>query len=262
MAELANRPELIADFQDKLEKLNRKQAAEFRRLLGAPPSADNVPSSFWDRVRRENEDEVAAALLLIFMTSYDAHRTWGDMEPPRDNSRRDTIAEKWTTKRAKTVATELVAHSVDMLDTTGKAWSIKTAKGIEIPKQDIDELITKIFGEGRAKSIAFTETSQGMVNGGEAGVRHAGKKITAYWCHSTFRPRGHSHAARQPCKICTRLEGKPEGQWEGFRPGEAHPNCDCFPGYIDEDGYMIGTDNLGLVPGNVPGRPPWKFLPY
>lgn len=261
MAELANRLDLADAFAGKLLNLNRKQAAEFRDLLGVPPNPKKVPKSFWERVKKDQEEEILAALLLIFLTSYDAHSAWGDREPPKDTERRDNLAERWTKKRADVVSRELVAHSADMLNTAGKAWEMKARKGVLIPSDDVDDLTEKIFGPGRAKVVAYTETQQGMVSGGEGGVKHSGFKVTAYWCHSELRPAGHSNAAKQPCVICSRYEGRPETQWGGYRPGQVHPNDDCYPGYVDEDGYMIGTDNLLLIPGNVPGRAPWKFLP-
>lgn len=260
MAELANRIELAEQFQSRLQRLNRKQAEEFRRLLGDPPRPDKIPMSFWEQVRRENEDELIAALLLIFLASYDSHRIWGDMEPPSSSTPRDKIALQWTSRRASRVTQDLNRHSIDLLSTAGKAWEMKHKAGETIFPSDIDDLVARIFGPSRTEAIAFTETQQAMIEGGEAGVTHARVEVTRYWGHSPLRPTGHSHATKKPCKICTRYEGLPSTQWRGLRPGSCHPNCDCFIVYVDPFDFVIGTDSPGLIPGNTPGKT-WKFRP-
>lgn len=256
MAELANRLELAADFQQRLDALNRKQAEDFRRLLDTPPDPRNVPSSFWERVRKENEQEAVAMLLLIFIASYNGHIGWQDGEVPETDSRRDGLAEKWSKRRAATLAKDINSRSMDLLNLAGKDWEMKRRAGDSIPQSSIDEVVTKIFGSERTEVIAGHETQLAMVEGGDSGVVHSGVKVTTYWAHSRVRPGGHSHAAKKPCPICTPMEGKPESQWGGLSI-PAHPRCDCFKAYEDEDGFLIGTSIPGMIPGDIPGKT-WK----
>ena len=259
MAELTNRLDLANQFTNRIAKLTRKQGDEFRSLLGNPPDPKRITSAFWERVRKQNEDEIAAILLLIFMLSYDVHRTWGEMVPPETTEQRDAIAEKWTSKRAGAVAADLNTRSFDILNLAGRDWDVKAAAGEKIHQSQIDDVIDSIFGKGRAERIGFTETQQGMINGGDAGIKHAGVAVTVYWGHTGFRLPGHSGAAIRPCPICTPREGLPESQWGGYTI-PAHIFCDCFKVIVDENDFVVGTGASGARPGNTPNKT-WKFLP-
>lgn len=258
MAMLTNRDALSEDLQGKLMKLNRRQAIEFRELLGEPPEPKKVPESFWVRVAKEQRHEAAAALLFLLLLSYDNHRTWGEMTPPETTERRDKFASKWLERRLAKFERDWISASVDMFDRAGRAWEAKVRKGAIIPREQINELIRKIFGEARARTIALTESQLAMVDGGDAGVTHSGKKVTRYWGHLGSRPAGHCNAPVRPCKICSPREGKPQSEWRGEWPGRCHPNDDCFIVYVDEDDFVIGTDNGNLRPGNAPGKT-WKY---
>ena len=249
MAEIANRIQMATRFQSRMDRLNRQQAGEFRRLLGTPPDPKRVPQSFWDRVAKEQQDEAAALLLLIFLLSYDTHRYARDDEaPPKENPRRDKAAERWAANRSVTLAKEWKKHSLDIVNEKGQAWEVKSKEGADIVKRDVDELVNRIFGPSRSRAIAYHETQQAMVSGGESGVKHLGLKVTRYWAHGKHRPAGHSHAAKLPCPVCTDLEGKPESQWKGIKP-PAHPHCDCYVVYVDQDGFLVGPGDPGSAPG-------------
>ena len=262
MAGLKDRDEIAAPLRKKIEALNKRQAAEFRRLLGSPPDPGNVPQSFWNGVQKENEEALLALLLLLFLTSYDAHRTWGKMEKPKDDAPRDKIAEQWTKARAADVAAGINKRSIEMLDNAGRGWSAKTKQGVDVPKDEIDQIVDSIFGEGRVDTIVRTEGQQAVVEGGDAGVTHGSKesgiKVTRYWGHVGRRPPNHSNALINPCPVCSPREGLPQSRWRGLWPGQCHPGCDCFVVYVDQEGFVLGTDTPGLTPGNSPGMV-WKF---
>lgn len=259
MAELANRLELVSELQGKIERLNKRQAGEFRQLLGKPPDVARVKPSFWDRIRKENEEELAAALLLIFIASYDGHRSWGEMPAPESTEKRDDIAKRWVERRAAAVAKDLGTRSMDILNLAGRDWEVKSRSGDPITQRDADELADKIFGTSRAESIALTETQTAMVGGGDAGIKHSGVEVTVYWGHTSIRPPGHSGASLKPCPICTPREGLPESRWGAYTI-PAHPRCDCFKVYVDADGFVVGTDSPGMIPGDNP-RMRWAFKP-
>jgi len=264
MAQLETRDELSEPSKKKIAALGKKHAAEFRRLLGDPPNPDNVPDSFWARVQKENEDALAALLLLIFLASYNSHRTWDGIAEPSSDAARDKIAGQWVGKRAKDVAAGINERSIQMMDTAGRAWSGKTKRGAAVPTGEIDTLIDSIFGDERIDTIVHTEGQQAVVEGGDSAVIHTSKEtgvnVTRYWGHAGARPPGHSNAMKNPCPVCSPREGMPESRWGGLWPGQCHPNCDCFVVYVDQDGYVIGTDTPGLRPGNSPGMD-WIFKP-
>lgn len=264
MAALTDRDELSAPSRQELEKLAKKHRAEFKRLLGSPPDPRNVPAEFWERVRKENEDALVALLLLIFLASYNSHRTWGDIAKPESDAPRDKIAGQWTSRRAKDVAAGINERSIQMTDTAGKSWSVKTKRGDKIPDSELDDLADSIFGDDRIGSIVHTEGQQAVVEGGDSAVIHTSKetgiKVSRYWGHIGARAPGHSNARINPCPVCSPREGMPQSRWGGLWPGQCHPNCDCFVVYVDQDGYVIGTDTPGLRPGNSPGMV-WAYRP-
>lgn len=257
MAELADRLEHAEQLTRKLQKLNQAHARELRKLLGTPPNPANVGKSFWNRVEKEQADELAAALILIFVASYGVHRGWGDDKPASEVDLRNDKAETWVDRRVEKVTGDMRSHSVDILDAAGKAWDIKIRDGDDIPADEIDQVIDRIFGPGRAEAIGLTETQEAMVNGGRAGVKDSGVEVTVYWGHTSFRPAGHSGAGSKPCPICTPMEGLPQSQWGG-KSIPSHPRCDCFEVYVDQDGFVIGTGVPGAVPGGN-SRMSWKY---
>ncbi|MFG0239844.1 MAG: hypothetical protein ACF8CY_02145, partial [Gimesia chilikensis] len=62
--ELRNREQIEADFYGELQKLSRKHRQELAAHLGDPPNPDRVPASFWERVEKEREQQLAMILLL------------------------------------------------------------------------------------------------------------------------------------------------------------------------------------------------------
>jgi len=257
MAELTNRIELSEQLARKLQKLNKAHAAEFRKMLGNPPDPKRIKSSFWDRVEKQQKDELAAVLLITFIASYDAHRTWGSVKPPETLDLRNETAEAWVESRASRAVREITTHSVDILDAAGNAWDIKIKDGKPIERDEIDAVVDRIFGPGRAERVGFTEVSEAMVRGGRSGIKHAGVEVTVYWGHSSYRPKGHSGAAVKPCPLCTPMEGLPESMWGG-KSIPLHPRCDCFEIFVDDEGYVVGTARPGVRPGNNPNMT-WKY---
>lgn len=270
MATITDRDSITGDERKRIESLNEKQGAEFRRLLGNPPDPANVPQSFWDDVEKQTEEELAGLLLLLFMTSFNGHADWSDYapkdaedrkNPPEDFTKkveatRDKISKQWTGARAKEVAKGIVKRSKEMADTAERDWKIRIKADKEIPDDEVDALTDRIFGPRRTDAIIQTEGNTAVVEGGDAGVAAASKQVgytlEAYWAHSGRRPRGHCNAAISPCPICSPFEGLPESQWNGLRPGYCHPHCDCYIVYRTLSGSPVGGGQPGFTPGKVP----------
>src|SRR5574343_402387 len=87
--EIPNRTDYDAAFARKLSRLNARQRRELITLLGHPPNIANVPPSFWEKVRKENENELAAALLLLFAESFFFHARAAAVDPGRDRTTND-----------------------------------------------------------------------------------------------------------------------------------------------------------------------------
>jgi hypothetical protein len=192
-----------------------KYRAELRKLLGEPPDIKNIPDSFWDRVEREMEEEVAMLLLLMFIMSATRHGA--------PKAAANIAAASFAEQRAKDVARGLVETGKELVENS-------TDKG---------EAIRKVFGPERIEKIVISEATTAESAGTEIGVKSSvdelkktGKKITVerFWWHNSRRPPRHSKASIDPCPICTPLDGKKlkdlPKQYQNGPP--AHPNCDCF----------------------------------
>jgi hypothetical protein len=77
MAELPNRDELEAAFARAFGKVARRHMHELRGHLGDPPSIDNVPPEFWEKIEHEAEQAVYPHLYSIFLHSANYHG-WGN----------------------------------------------------------------------------------------------------------------------------------------------------------------------------------------
>ena len=108
MAELKDRDNQEAGFARNFGRLAGRHRRELLSLLGHPPDPDRVPAEFWDKVRRETEEETMAILLLIFIASATQHGA-----ERGDAQARGLI---YAQQRAATIATSYAKTSREMLD--------------------------------------------------------------------------------------------------------------------------------------------------
>lgn len=263
MAELPNRPTLEADFARRFGKLARKHLLEFRRLLGDPPSLENIPPEFWLKMQREVDAETYAILLLIFDESALFHgwdspamglvafgwakdradslsRYWVESVQDRLQKGFDKLEQPEPVKET-TVAEARVANS---FGGGGNNRSGSTATddddesftpinrvfpgqpAVKVPTQDeIDELITDTFGPKRIETIAMDETTRARHAGGESAIEETvGISQDDLWRNNP------QDSVTGPCKICKPLDGLKRSEWpwrysEG--PPSPHPRCVC-----------------------------------
>lgn len=215
--ELSNseRSELESKLGRSLFGVASQHHRELVRLAGDPPDVSRVPESFWARVEDETRQAIAEVILLAWMASAVRHGLSGDtLQQP---------AREFAERRALDTARKYVEHSRRRLD--GLA-----------PGQATRDRIDTTFSHDRSAMVAETEVTAAQTAGGEAwaeDARRRGLVIKAVWRHSSRRPRGHSHAAKEPCPICSPLEGTTEEVWRRIAPtgAPAHPHCDCFIAY-------------------------------
>lgn len=246
--ELANRMELEADFARKLSRVSSRHRRELIDLLGSPPDPRNVPETFWAKVKDEQEKEVTAALLLLFMASFEQHSELflpGDLQAAVLDTGRDA-GSRWATERASKLAGQYVDRSRAKLAQLERRWygpdfQIKRVFGeLKAPGSgQVQSGAIEIFGPDRDATIATTETTGAQTAGTGRAVGAAGELgviVTVTWF---------TELDGRVCPICKPLHGQQMKNWEGALASAGvdpqffdainanggppiHPNCRCF----------------------------------
>lgn len=254
--EIPNRRQLETGYAVRMEQLTKKHRRELVRLLGSPPDPSKVPESFWQEVRDEMERENATLLLLLFLASARYHAFGSVKEPTTQSNIGDTLqseAERYGNERSREVAdsyattsrerfqtfadevrtiqTAPASTTVDPPTIPNNAPPIPTVRRLPDLTPEERERITrgfdKVFGKGRAKSIAITETTQAQSAGGDAGVRHTfGTSLGDLWI---------TENDARVCPICSPLHRTRREFWglKYVNGPPAHPNCRCVVAYVN-----------------------------
>lgn len=220
MAELSNRSDLESRFAARFARSTSQFRHELIDLLGDPPDYTRVPEEFWQRVEQEANAQLAVVLLLLWSESADLH----GLDDP-DSLR----AQSFASTRATEAAAAFASTGRDMLRTAGADWTQRTGSGLSIPRGEVIERATSIFGPARSEKVATFETGRAQTDAGETWRREkqaVGTRIKAIWRHSRIRPKGHAGASVKPCPQCTPLLDTDEGVWGVAAPSgpPLHPN--------------------------------------
>ncbi len=220
MANLQDRDGFERKFATLLGRLSAKHRRELAALLGAPPDVANVPASFWERVRRETEEELLAMLLLIYIASATQHGLGSE--------RASTLGLTWAASRASEVARGYSEHSRDRTNTAGREWREQTDRGDAPSKAAVGDRLVSVFGPSRVEGIAVSETTNAVSAGGEAAV----EELVGIDELDTWFTEGDGKV----CPICRPLHGKKRGVWSRKFPSGpgAHPGCRCWIHYANE----------------------------
>lgn len=201
MAELRDRDAAEQAVAARLSRLSAKHRRELDGLMGDPPSVQNVPPEFWERVQREQEEELAAVLYLLWLMSAEQHGWSGDQA--------SVPAAMAAAGRARTTAASYVETSIQHLSAT-----------------PTDTLA--VFGPGRAANLAVTETTWAATAGAEAAI---GVTVGV-----SLQDRWRTERDARVCPICSPLEKVVRDDWAYRYPSgpPAHPNCRCWIEYAGE----------------------------
>jgi hypothetical protein len=266
VAELRERLKHEAALQKVFQRITAEHAAKLRRYLELGTRFDDIDPQFWEDLRRDlerDDDDKAALLILIFGLSAEQHlKTIPKVKANRGELLPMMLAltaaagAKYVSKRLKQIAPGYVRYSKVLLRSAirqGKQAGIPVGQigsGVGTVERQrarwIKQTLGKIFGKDRAKRMADTEANLSMIGGGESAIREAKIKVVRFWAHSKLRPPRHANAPDHKCPICSPLEGLPEESWilngRPTSPGKAHPNCDCYPIFVDEYLNEIGNE--------------------
>lgn len=251
-SELPNRDELEAYLAKQLARVSARHRAELERLLGNPPNAANVPAEFWERVHKEAQAELVAALALIFAASAEQSGL-----SPEDAQ---LVATAWAEQRGAEVAGGWVEHSARMLETADAAWQDQQQRAqreaqraaaeesqrrresgeplqieqddqepisFRVPRQEIRATTNRIFGPDRVEGVAITETTTARAQGAEIAVEATvGLSRDDLWI---------TVGDGKVCEICSPLHRSSRDFWSRYFPAgpPTHPRCRCVIDYAN-----------------------------
>lgn len=260
MAELINRIARERELEKLIKRMNKERAKELALYLETANSLADVPKEFWDKVRKDIEDEdsaMAIMLLLMFEESAGQHanhiaQVHGKVVAPELIKK---AGQSYVKRRLRQIAPGYVKHSKDMIRTAIR--EMRDSGGANRFK--IGDAIKKVFGDRRAKTVADTESNLSQNHGSDFAVKRSGIDVIAIWSHSRIRPNRHANAAVKACPVCSPMEGKVAQEWGELYPGLCHPNCDCHTLHVDRYGNIIGdphdSDTLDRFRDRLP--PGW-----
>lgn len=226
-------------FARRLGSLSVRHQAELIQLIGNPPDVTRVPSSFWEKVEREEREEMVKLLLLIFLAAAVQHGATRDAV--------ESQAAQWASVTAARVAAERATTSREILARKGAEWREKIAErereklateperekhktGKPVLQGEITAAAQGIFGPTRGVSTVVTVTTQAEAAGSEFAVKTTGKESPD--------DRWLTERDGSVCPICRPLHLKKRDVWEAQFPDgpPAHPNCRCEIVYVNLSG--------------------------
>lgn len=218
----------------KVSKLTARHQRELQHLLGKPPSLANVPASFWVDVQREMDEEIAAALALLFLAAVSHHG--GDVDAVEaaakiHGAERARIQAERYAGAIKGRLENLMAGASGGDGLKGRIGSSPNAPDRTITREiNLDDLLDELGKtfEAQAERIAASETTNAETAGGDAA------QVTIYGDVSQDDIwRAHpSRTKTGTCDRCKRLDGTKRKDWGRLDEEAAggpmlHEHCAC-----------------------------------
>lgn len=230
--ELPNRLDLEQRWQRQLNRTARRHRQLIREHWGEPPDPRNVPASVWEQIAREQREETAAALLLLFLASATTHvrAALGTEPEPGLTSVLTQRGAAWARPRAEAVGQAWVDTGREMLLRTAAEQDeqLATPEGRPLPKTTWLARLQQSFGPERAETLAITGTTEAQSAGGDAAMSAAGLiALGDLWI---------TEKDERVCPVCLPLHNTQRATWQLFQPDgpPAHPRCRCHILYARE----------------------------
>lgn len=260
--ELPQRLELERKFSTRLYTLHSRHRDELRRYLDDGLDLAAVPAEFWAKVRRENETELVAILMLLFGLSANYHVALAGHRFRPLKPAVDLMSNYWAGDRGRLVADAMtqtaqkrLTAKVEKLRTTLEPRTATQTRQIISPVgiatvdepptpivapdispeiavgEELDRIVDEIFSEAHAEFVAMSEATAAQSAGGDEGVRlTVGISVLDRWRTNPGRLPGSLKLSRSgPCPTCLPMDGVRRFGWIDPRgPGPwIHPGCVC-----------------------------------
>lgn len=209
-----------------MNQLHAGQRRDLVKALGVPPDPSRISAELWAKFERQAEDQLRAALMLIWLISADnlAAALPGFGVPDEIMRQR---AREWASGRAGEIAGRMVDRTRASVATIGDRFP-----GLQSPSA-LDRALVPTIGPGRAEVVATTEVTNGFT-AGEDDIKRRWEQENA----ATLLAIWNTQRDEMVCPICRPLHQQPQTRWQQLRPEPAvasgppaHPNCRCFLSY-------------------------------
>ena len=201
-----------ARMASQLGQISAKRSIELQRLLGDPPDWRAVPDTWWAEARKEFENELIAALLLIYIAAASSRGV--------ERSAIAQAAQTFAASRASRIAANLITNARQRLQ-DGLSRLILGAAGRDIRPDEVRQRAQVAIGPARSAAIARTETTQAITQATRDArdVVSVGRDLPLLvWF---LGPCAH-------CTFCPLVAGTDEAVWGRYVSGPpAHVHCCC-----------------------------------
>lgn len=253
--QLQDRIQIERDFGSRLNRLfkdHRDRLADDLDFYGYP---GGVAEERWEEYRREQEELIAALLLLVFGLSAQQHVGAGGFRYAEYQPQIEAVGRNWSRQRGEIVSRAMIDTTRNRLerkfqDAAQPERSEPAAPPAERPVQPVavapesptivtpeldaravNEILSEILSQERAEFVGMAETTAAQTAGGETGVHYTiGISIRDRWRNNPGRLPGSLKLSRTgPCPVCKPMDGVRRLGWIDPRgPGPwIHPGCVC-----------------------------------
>ena len=222
MAELRDRDKIEAQFARRLARLGGRHRNELMELMGNPPDPSRVPDSFWERVRREEEAELLAMLLLIFIASATQHGA--------DRQKAEAQAQVWAFAKASNQSAQRASNRRQSFAKLAREIEDRSRGDVPLKPVDVRQRVSVVVGASPAEAerVAVSNTTDAGASGGEFGVKDQGLESP--------KDKWRTERDARVCPICQPLNGTTRSNWEAKFPEgpPAHERCRCEIVYANQ----------------------------
>lgn len=248
--ELTNRLTLERDFLGSLDELTGEQRERLRRYLGQPPNPANVPDSFWQEVRRDTHQRIAAVAYLLFIAAAEEHADFAEEQlasrmsatqqaaPAVSDRRFDISAAAFAQQQAAKMAEGYGLAVRERFERFADLVRDRQSADDALSLAELDEELRRIFTPSSAERIASTVTTAAQTAGGNVGVGSVPLTGAQAWTRVWSV---HPELTRDgPCPRCAALDGHAEDEWAAIDAEAAggaplHDYCACTNDYVLSD---------------------------
>lgn len=212
-----------------LSDLDARQRAQVREAIRQYGRVQDVPEQFWDRIRREVEEETVAALYLLMLSA----DSWTTGEIARQgagvavaNARDSAGYALDAGRRAQNMAAQTTDTLRNRLARKVEDGLVSPAGGVgTLTDADLNAALEDTFSQARRDAIAANETT-GSLSKGQIGAADRARETV------TVEMRWKTEQDDRVCPRCSPLEEQPEEVWSLVfpdGPGEgSHVACRCW----------------------------------
>lgn len=228
------------ELRDALRQLDSDHRQLILEALDEYGHPRDIPEAIWERIRTEQEERLAAILLLLMVSGDDWTAQQLESQGVGIRSARPDATYALQAARQAQIA---AAQATDTLrnrihrSVTDALASPRGGVG-EISKTATRQAVNDVFTAARREQIEVTQSTRAVTTGqrgaearlgGDGAALDTGQAVEI---EMRWRTRPYLAKSGRSCEQCAALEGATEDVWGLVYPDgpgdEAHPHCNCY----------------------------------